>query len=188
MSGILIVTPASEPLTLAEAKAFLRIEHDDDDDVITSLISAARTHIETLTRCATIAQTWRFIRDSWPDDGRVALKRGPVLSIEAVRVFDTGGVASSLDSESFVVDKASNTVASPIWSLPAPGRVIAGIEIDAVLGFGVGAASIPENLRHAIRLLLAHWYEHRGLERETSGAVLPAQVHALIAPYRVLAL
>jgi len=48
---------------------------------------------------------------------------------------------------------------------------------------------VPEPLRQAIRLLVAHWYENRGLVaigREI--AVLPETVAALIAPYRVLAL
>lgn len=186
MSGILIVPPVSEPLSLVEAKEFLRIEHADDDAVIESLIVAARTHIETLTRSAMIAQTWRFIRDTWPDDGRVVLRRGPLLSVEDLRVFNGEGVASSLDPESFVVDRAAGVVASPIWALPAPGRVVAGIEIDAVLGFGSDGDSVPADLLHAMRLLLAHWYEHRGLERES--ARLPAQVDALISSYRVLAL
>lgn len=188
MSGILIAHPTSEPLSLAEAKGFLRIEHDDDDTVIETMIIAARTHIETLTRCAMIAQTWRFIRDSWPDEGRIALRRGPLLSIEDVRIFNSEGIASSLDSESFVIDRAANVVASPVWTLPVPGRVIAGIEIDAVLGFGGAADAVPEDLRQAMRLLVAHWYEHRGLEHGTSGARLPVQVNALISPYRVLAL
>lgn len=188
MSGILIAPPESEPLSLAEAKAFLRIDHSDEDGLIASLIAAARARIESETRCAMIAQTWCFIRDSWPDDGRIALKRGPVLSIEAVRVFNMDGVATPLDSESFVLDRAANTIASPVWALPSPGRPIAGIEIEAVLGFGAGEPDVPDSLRHAVRLLVAHWYEHRGLDRETSGARMPAEIGAIVAPYRVLAL
>ena len=34
MSAFLLTPPATEPLTLAEAKQFLRIEHNDDDAVI----------------------------------------------------------------------------------------------------------------------------------------------------------
>jgi uncharacterized phage protein (predicted DNA packaging) len=38
-----------EPLTLADARAFLRVEHEDDDALIGELITAARTHLESLT-------------------------------------------------------------------------------------------------------------------------------------------
>ena len=48
---------------------------------------------------------------------------------------------------------------------------------------------MPEPLRHAIRLLVAHWYENRGIVAGGGEvAVLPQSVAALIAPYRVLAL
>ena len=53
-------------MTLAEAKAYLRVEHDDDDDVIAALIAGARVHVEAQTRRALITQSWRLIRDAWP--------------------------------------------------------------------------------------------------------------------------
>ena len=50
-------------------------------------------------------------------------------------------------------------------------------------------ADVPEPLRQAIRLLVAHWYENRGLIAVGGQtAVLPATVAALIAPYRMLSL
>lgn len=189
MSAYLLTPPAIEPLTLTEAKQFLRIEHNDDDTVISALIAAARTQVETAVRCALIAQTWRFVCDAWPVDGRLALKRGPLLSVAAARVFDAEGDPIVIDPEAFALDKGSSAIAAPPWSLPVPGRSAAGIEIDVVMGFGAGAASIPETLRQAVRLLLAHWYDHRGLGTAgiAGGAPLPA-LAAMVAPYRVLSL
>jgi uncharacterized phiE125 gp8 family phage protein len=71
--------------------------------------------------------------------------------------------------------------------MPSPGRSTAGIELDVTAGYGDTAVDIPEPLRQAIRLLLAHWYENRAIVAEGSTA-LPASVEALIAPYRVLSL
>lgn len=187
MSAFLLTPPASEPLTLDEAKQFLRVEHDDDDALIASLIAAARTQVEIVARCALIAQTWRFVRDAWPLEGRIVLKRGPLLSVAAVRVFDGGSEPVALDADQFVIDKAAAVIAFPAWALPYPGRCAAGIEIDVVLGFGEVAAHVPEPLRQAVRLLLAHWYENRTLVGETGGNV-PAGFTALLAHYRPVSL
>jgi uncharacterized phiE125 gp8 family phage protein len=74
------------------------------------------------------------------------------------------------------------------WGLAQPGRLAAGIELDVVCGYGDAASDVPEPLRQAIRLLVAHWYENRGLATLGAVTVLPATVAALIAPYRVLSL
>lgn len=187
MSAFLLTPPASEPLTLDEAKQFLRVEHDDDDALIASLIVAARTQVETVARCALIAQTWRFVRDAWPAAGRIVLKRGPLLSIAAARVFDGDNEPVAVDVDQFVIDRAGAVIAFPVWALPHPGRRTAGIEIDAVLGFGEATAHVPEPLRQAVRLLLAHWYENRALGGETGGNV-PAGFAALLAHYRPVSL
>jgi uncharacterized phiE125 gp8 family phage protein len=48
---------------------------------------------------------------------------------------------------------------------------------------------VPDALRHSIRMLVAHWYDNRGLAAIGADvAMLPAGVDALIAPYRVLSL
>ena len=112
---------------------------------------------------------------------------GPLRSVTAARVYDYAGNASAIDLERFVVDTAANVIASPCWALPVPGRATAGIELDVQLGYGALAGDVPDPLRHAIRMLVAHWYENRARDRRQR-AMLPAGVGALIAPYRVLSL
>jgi uncharacterized phiE125 gp8 family phage protein len=185
MSAILLTPPSAEPWTVTEAKAFLRVEHDDDDAIVASLIAAARGQVEALTRRALLTQTWRFVLDRWPADGRLCLRMGPLRSVMAARVYDHAGNASAIDLERFVVDAAANVVASPCWALPAPGRATAGIELDLQLGYGALAGDVPDPLRHAVGMLVAHWYENRAA---IGVAMLPAGVGALIAPYRVLSL
>jgi uncharacterized phiE125 gp8 family phage protein len=187
MSAILLTPPSAEPWTLAEAKAFLRVEHDDDDAIIASLIAAARGQVEALTRRALLTQSWRFVLDRWPADGRLSLRMAPLRSVTAARVYDYAGNASAIDLERFVVDTAANVIASPCWALPVPGRSTAGIELDVQLGYGALAGDVPDPLRHAIRMLVAHWYENRAAVG-AGAAMLPAGVGALLAPYRVLSL
>jgi uncharacterized phiE125 gp8 family phage protein len=190
MPSILLTAPAGEPVSLAEAKAFLRVEHNDDDAIIASLIAGARLQVEALTRRALMTQTWRLTRDVWPAGGVLPLLPAPLRALLAVRVYDPDGNAQALDPASFGLD----AVAAPAMltfargALPPPGRKAGGIEIDIECGYGA-AADVPEPLRHAVRLLVAHWYEHRALVA-ASGEVasVPASVQAPIAPFRVVSL
>jgi uncharacterized phiE125 gp8 family phage protein len=191
MSSILLTGPAVEPVTLAEAKAYLRVEHDDDDEVISALIAGARVHIEAQTRRALITQTWRLTRDVWPIDGRILILPAPLRELAAARVVMLNGSSQSISPSVFSADRAGAPaiLAFGLGALPMSDRPVAGIELDIEVGYGDTPADVPAPLRQAIRFLLAHWYENRGAT--TIGhevAVLPYTITALIAPYRVLAL
>jgi len=186
MPSFLLEPPQAEPLSLGEAKAFLRVEHGDEDDVIAALVTAARMHVEAQTRRALITQVWRLVRDAWPADGGLTVVPAPVQAVVAARVVDAAGAAHAIDVQSFVVDAASARLVVPPWSLPPPGRAIAGIEIDVRVGHGDAPADVPEPLRHAVRLLVAHWYDNRGLVAiGQSVALMPGTVAALLSQYRM---
>jgi uncharacterized phiE125 gp8 family phage protein len=185
MPAILLTPPAAEPISLAESKHWLRVEHDADDDLIGSLIAGARREIEVATRRALITQTWRIVLNCWPRAGRIVSPVNPLQGVEAVRVFDESGAPSALDPEGFVLNTASlpGIIAFMPANVMQPGRVLAGIEIDATAGHG-GAEDVPAPLVQALRLMLAHRYEHRG----DAFAAIPADVERLIAPFRILSL
>lgn len=191
MSSILLDGPAVEPVSLAEAKAYLRVEHGDDDDTVAALVAGARVHIEAQTRRAMIVQTWRLARDSWPANGRIAVVPAPLRELVAARVYKVDGSTQAIDPGVFAVDTTSApaVLAFASGALPAPGRIVGGIELDVAVGYGEAPSDVPEPLRQAIRVLVAHWYENRGLIAAGQGvAVLPETVAALITPYRVLSL
>ena len=189
MPSILLTAPAVEPVPLDEARAYLRVEHHDDDDVIAALIAGGRIHVEAQVRRALIAQSWRISLDAWPEDGRLPVRPAPLQSLTAAH-YDEDGTARDIDLQSFVLDVGNSALAFAPWALPAPGRIAAGIALDVVCGYGATASDVPEPLRHAIRLLTAHWYENRGLiaTGTAQAAMLPGTVSALLAPYRVLSL
>lgn len=191
MSAILLTPPALEPVSLADAKLFLRVAHDDDDDVIAALIAAARVQVEAQTRRALIDQTWRLTRDVWPAGGRIPILPVPLKQVTAVRVFDADGAPHVLDVDDFDIDAVSApaVLAFSRGAPRAPGKLAAGIEIDIAAGYGDAADDVPEPLRQAIRMLTAHWYENRGVIAATGEvASMPASVSTLIAPFRVLSL
>ena len=187
---MILTAPVAEPLALAEARAFLRADTNDDDELIASLIAAARTHVEALTRRALITQCWRLTLDAWPADGRIPVRPAPLRELTAARVYDLAGNVTALDLQHFVPDLGASELAVAPWALMQPARLAAGIELDVTVGYGDTSADVPEPLRQAMRLLVAHWYENRGLvvTGAMSLASLPATVAALVAPYRVVSL
>lgn len=188
MPMLLLAGPAAEPWTVADLKSFLRVEHDADDAVIASLLTAARAQIEAWTGKMLLAQRWRLVLDAWPRDGRIVLRGGPLRSLIAVRSYDERGYAHGLDLDSFVLDLAGGVIASPPWALPEPGRDVAGIELDLELGYGTAPDDVPAPLRHAVRTLVAQWYDNRGGAGDASAALLPGGVAGMIAGYRTVAL
>lgn len=191
MSAILLTPPALEPVSLADMKLFLRVAHDDDDDVIAGLIAAARLHVEARSRRALIAQTWRLVRDVWPASGRLPILPVPLIAITAIRVFDADGMPHSLDVGDFAVDTASApaVLAFAREAPRPPDKIEAGIELDISAGYGEAPDDVPAPLRQAVRMLVAHWYENRGVIAVSGEvAAMPASVSSLIAPFRVLSL
>jgi uncharacterized phiE125 gp8 family phage protein len=116
MSSILLTGPAIEPLSLDEAKAFLRVEHSDDDQIISALIAGARTHIETQSQVALITQGWRIVLDCWPQHGRIVVRPGPLKSLHAARFYDLNGNAHTIDTQGFVPDYGGSVLAFVPWA------------------------------------------------------------------------
>ena len=187
MAAILIEAPASEPLSLAEAKNYLRVEHNADDALIASQISAARIQVESRTRRALLTQTWRIVLDRWPQSGVVVSPLSPLREVVAARVRDETGEAQALDTDIFIPKTASapGLIAFDASRVIHPLQDIAGIEIDFEAGYGA-AADVPASLVQAIRLLVARAYEYR--ERSDKSDAMPEGIAELLAPYRVLSL
>lgn len=190
MTVLLITPPAVEPVSLADAKAHLRLETTTEDDYVSALIVAARLHVETAIRRVLVDQTWRVYLDAWPRDGVVDLPVGPVRSIASVTVYDADGHPSLLSSVAWRLDAASQPARLALLGTgPTPGRVLNGIEIDLVAGFGPSGISVPQPLKLAIMTLVARWYENReGARYGVVPASVADQVEALVAPFRALRL
>ena len=87
MTLILTGPPAAEPVTLADAKAWLRLDGDHEDELVASLWLPPAQQVERLTGLALIDQTWRLSLDAWPAVASVALSRWPVAGILELMVW-----------------------------------------------------------------------------------------------------
>lgn len=179
--------PAAEPLTVAEAKAHLRVDGSADDVLIGSLILTSRLHVEAALGLALISQGWKLVLDTWPKAGDVLLPLWPIIEIGEVRVLAADGASAVVDPDAYIVDIASRPCRIiRCGMLPAPGRIRGGIEIDLTTGFGDSAGDVPATIRQALLLLVAHWYERRDpLEIGAPETRIPDAVSSLLEPYRI---
>lgn len=185
MPKALITPPAALPVTLEQVKAHLRVETADDDNYIAELMAAAVAHVEAETGRALIAQTWRLYRDEWPCDGLVELAVSPVRAIAEIRVYDAAGAPATLAAGKWKLDPVSDPARLLLLEPASPGEAINGIEIDVEAGFGDTGPDVPDTLRRAILVLVAHWYEFRGAANDAAAmASVPVGFARLIAPFR----
>lgn len=179
--------PEAEPLTRAEAKAFLRIDHDAEDALIDALIPAARRLIEAATGRILVDQTFALLRDAWPASGIIALPVAPVSTILSATVTDATGaeVAVPEGALSLSGERAPALIQVDGARVPRPRPRHDGIRIVVRAGYGA-AGDVPADLVQAMRLAVAHFYEMR--DGAGGATELPAAVTALIAPYRLVRL
>ena len=84
-----IVAPTSEPLTLEDAKTFMRILEDDDDALITSMIVGAREFAENYTNRQFVEATYELITNRFILD--MKLRHNPIKSISKIEYMDENG-------------------------------------------------------------------------------------------------
>jgi uncharacterized phiE125 gp8 family phage protein len=180
----LITPPAAEPVTLADAKLHLKVDTSDEDALITRLITAARARAEWHTGRALNTQSWILWLDCWPPCGIVEIPLPPLQSVGAVTVYAPDDGATVLDPATYLVDAVSAPARLTLKSTVLPPinlRAINSVAVAFAAGYGDAADDVPAGLRAAILELIAFLYEHRG----EAPAELPADVLALLAPFRV---
>ncbi len=185
MTPIALTPPVAEPVSLTDARLFLRLDQNEEDELLGTLITAARLMIEAASGRMLIDQDWRIVLDRWPDGGEIRLPLSPVRSINAARVYDAQGGAQSVATGALALDgSADPPVIRLVGAVPVIGRTRGAIEIDIVAGYGDTAAAVPALLRQAVLRLAARWFEERGDVVGRDAAALPAEIMALVAPFR----
>ena len=184
MTPLLLTGPLVEPVTLADIKGYLRIDGNEEDRLINSLMTAARLMVEAESGRCLIAQTWRLVLDRWPVGGKIRVPLSPLIRLIEARVYDVDGEAVTVPASYFNVDTLGEPASIVTnGSMPMPGRQFGGIEIDVRVGYGETAAEVPMPLRQAVRAIVARWFENRGDDPEYVPAI-PREVWALIAPFK----
>ncbi|WP_066339248.1 head-tail connector protein [Azohydromonas lata] len=187
MSTIKVLEATTEPVSVAEAKLYLRVDGGDEDLLIAGLIMAARHLAEGEMRRTLLSATWQMTTDAFSDALRLEWPR--VLGVESLQYIAEDDEVVTLDPADYVLDN-SNDVA-PAWLVPAKGRgwpstsaEINAVRVRYVAGYGDSAADVPAAIRQWILLHVGAMYEHREATAARELKALPF-LAGLLDPYRV---
>lgn len=185
-----LVTPASAALvTLAEAKAHVRVDHSDEDTYISAIINAAVSYLDgysgRLGR-AILEQTWRVDFGAFSDEMRLPV--GNLMAVSSVTYYDKNNAQQSLASsvyQSSVDGSGAFLSLKPGQVWPAAYARNDAVRVTWTAGYGATAANVPVAIKHAALLLIGNWYENRSASNAESEQELPFAVNALLAPFSV---
>lgn len=161
----IVDAPLITPITLAEVKEQLRVEATDDDTMLTRLIdvAVAYTDVRGALGQAMITQKWGQWIDSTPPQS-VSLILGPVQGVTSVKYYDTDGNLQTDDINNYeVFGTQFATKISPKsgFSWPVAQDRQDAIKIEYEIGYGDAATDVPQTIRHALMLMVGHWYDNR---------------------------
>ena len=174
----LVTNPAYEPVSLAEARRWLRLEADDTDNtpVLQILIKAMREYAENLTFRAFVSRQLRLYIEDWPADtkygAKIVLPFPPLISVDSFKYRDTDGVLQTLATTEYAVhDWSEPAIIIPAWgeTWPTIRRVPDAIQVTFTCGYAPGSPSDeaanqevqPAALRLWLQARLATLFENR---------------------------
>lgn len=184
MTPVVITAPASEPVTLAEIKAHLKIVNSSQDTELGLLITAARSHVETTLGRAMMATTLEGYLAAFPASGVIRLPVPPLASVTSVKYLDEDISEQTFSAESYHVEPQATEAKIRLAdgaSWPFTATHPRAVRIRWIAGHD-DVADVPPALKHAIKLLVSHWYYNREATGDARQA-LPLAYKALTDPF-----
>lgn len=178
--------PSAEPLSLAEVKTHLRVEHTEEDTYLQTLIAVTRQTLEDRLDRTLVQTPWLLTADAFGPALR--LPRAPVIAVQNLQYVAVDGVTATLAAQDYMLDNVSE----PAYLVPAPGLAwpdtqagrINAVTVAYTAGYGATAADVPAALRHWLLLAIGDLYAQR-----RAGAEKPTVPHhfvdGLLDPFRL---
>lgn len=166
--------PPIEPVTLAQAKLQCKVDDDilEDDELIEELIGAARELAEDYCKRTFIETTWELTLSCFPatlwTPTAITLPMGPIIEVLRLSYLDIDAARQDID----VSTLQAALHAEPPYLLPAFGTYwpanqaqVGSILVEYRAGYPSGspadANAVPKKAKQAIKMMVAHWYNHR---------------------------
>lgn len=169
------VAPASEPVTLAEAKTHCAVDGSDNDAELGLMIGAARTFVEEYCGIKLVSQTVVMRASSFCDLGHLPV--APLISTTSVTYLDTAGAEQTLSTdvyESVLVGLEPSIRLKINQSWPSPRTATDALRVTATAGY----SSLPASIKHALLLLIGKWFDDRSVGE------VPEGVKSLLSNHR----
>lgn len=175
-------TTGTSVVSLSEAKEFLRVDSSDEDTTITALLDAAVAWVEDYcNRSFTRATSAVFHVERWRN---AALAYGPVTTITHVKYDDTAGAEQTLSTGKYYIGAATDG-SMMIYFHDTPDLETYNahpVRVTAAVGDIASA-----NVKHAVKMLVAHWYENRrAVVTGTTPVQVPIAVESLLSVERII--
>jgi uncharacterized phiE125 gp8 family phage protein len=178
----------AEPVSLAEAKAHLRVTSDHENTLIESYIVAAREWVENYTGYILVSRQIVETFSSW--GGPLTLHNRPISALGEITYTDADG------DETVYADGVLRTFTYPAKIYPPSGSTFptlgtdGGITVNYTAGYAT-AADVPHALKQAMLLLIGYWHVNREAEAPaglsqlaTASGVPHSAIVSLCRPYR----
>lgn len=173
-------------ITVAQAKTHLRITHSDDDTYIEALTLVATEWCEEFQRRVYVQREVIDKFDEFPTVIRP--RRSPLISVDSLKYIDTDGVLQTVDPADYEVGtyKEPGRI-TPAYNVSWPSirAVINAVTLTYQAGY-VNRASIPTEMKHAVKLMVGHLYENREAVGPVSMKEIPLAAKSLLWPKRLL--
>lgn len=187
----LVTAPTDTPIDLADLKSHLRIDHTDDDTMLSAYLSASVAMIDGASgrlKRALVTQTWRQSQPCVNGAGVIWLELPPVDTVTSIKYVNaedevlTTATLADFDvikqNHGFAVVKPKLGKSWPPYAVTRPDA----LQVEFTTGDAV--ADVPEPLKSAIRLLVAHFHLNREATSDLRLREIPLGVDALIEQYR----
>lgn len=184
MNQKVLSTTGPEPVTLEEAKRQCFVTSNSDDGLIDRLIKAARAYAENETWRAITPGEYLAFSDGFPDSGEIEIPRPPLISVEKIEYRNTDDQMVTMDESDYEVDKLSEPGRiRPVNSWPSTKRDSYNtVQITYKAGYAENNA--PEGIKHAILMMVKHFYDNPEAVVVNTGSVqvneVPLGVDALL--------
>ena len=156
-------------LELAAAKRHLNVSSTADDTYIGELVDSATRWLQDRCNRVFVWQTRTLKMDDFADKryvhNRVIYpRRSPLKSVTSIKYVDTAGTTTTLASTDYVAGTGDcpgriSEAMNATW--PAVQGDADNVTITYVAGHTSAAASVPAHVKHALRMVVGHWYRNR---------------------------
>jgi len=184
MKTCLLVAPTALAVSLADAKANLRIDGAYLDTVVDIWLRGVIRFAENHTERAFMDQTWRLTQDAFPPCGPIRLRRTPLQSVIHVKYYDVNDVLQTLNASVYQVDLESQpgtVMPRPGQSWPATSKRTNAVEIQFTCGYGPDSTALPDDLRLYILAKLNEQFDP--LTRPDKVTVQTSFIDSLLDPF-----